>query len=399
MTTTPCLTTTTRTWATEMSKTPFLLLGDGPAEPTGLGRIARDLASQILASDLPLDLIQVGGGSPPVWTAWRHVPLDRQEDWGARNVARIYQSIWGTQPGILFAVWDPSRLLPYLQIDLPVQKWAYCAIDAANVWGGVGGPARDVLTQFDRVLAYGRFGAEVIKASCQDRPQQWLPHGINLAVYEDVPHPLIAEERLGPHAIGKTILGCVMTNQPRKDFGLLFATIRLLRDRGQNVYLWLHTDELVKAWSVQQLVEDFGLARLVTVTGINEAVSDLTMAAMYHACKVTLLPSLGEGFGYPIVESLACGVPCVHTQWAGGETLVPRVAWKVPVREVRLESVYALRRPVMRAEDWANAVERALVWAETEDETGKAYLRGTVAHLDWPALWPRWASWIKQGLA
>src|SRR5690348_14165569 len=57
-----------------MSKIPFLLLGDGPAEPTGLGRIARDLASQILTSDLPLDLVQVGGSQPPVWTQWRHVP-------------------------------------------------------------------------------------------------------------------------------------------------------------------------------------------------------------------------------------------------------------------------------------------------------------------------------------
>lgn len=29
-------------------KVPFLLLGDGPAEPTGLARIARDLAAQII---------------------------------------------------------------------------------------------------------------------------------------------------------------------------------------------------------------------------------------------------------------------------------------------------------------------------------------------------------------
>lgn len=382
-----------------VSKIPFLLLGDGPADPTGLGRIARDLASQITTSDLPLDLVQVGGSIPPVWTAWRHVPLDRADDWGARAVQAIYRSIWQDQPGILFAVWDPSRLYPYTQLDLPVQKWAYVAIDAANAWGGVGGPARDVLQQFDRVLAYGRYGAEVIKRSLEGRPQQWLPHGLSVGTYSTVPDPQIAAERLGPHAIGKTIIGCVMANQPRKDFGLLFHMLRILRDRGLNVYLWLHTDILVKAWSVQQLVEDFGLAKLVTVTGIGEAVSDASMAAMYHACQVTVLPSLGEGFGYPIVESLAAGVPCVHSSCAGGETLVPRSEWKVPVREHRLESVYALLRPVMRAEDCANATMRALRWAEVEGEVGKAYLKGTVAHLDWSALWPRWHSWFRQGLS
>lgn len=382
-----------------MSRIPFLLLSDGPAEPTGLARIARDLASQILTADLPVDLVQVGGVTPPVWTRWRHVALDRSEEWGARNVEAIYRSVWGSQPGVLFAVWDPSRLFPYVRSDLPVQKWAYCAIDAENRWGGIGGPAREVIQQFDRVLAYGRYGAEVIKRSGNGQPVQWLPHGINTDVYRAAYPVEIARDRLGPYAIGKTLIGCVMTNQPRKDFGLLFHALRLLRDRGWPLYLWLHTDMLVKAWSVQQLVEDFGLAKLVTVTGIDEQVSDRTMAAMYQACTVTVLPSLGEGFGYPLVESLAAGVPVVHTDYAGGATYVPKVEWRVPVREVRLESVYGLSRPVMRAEDWANATERVLRWRQEEDpRVVREYCQGSVAHLDWAALWNRWATWFRQGL-
>jgi glycosyltransferase involved in cell wall biosynthesis len=384
-----------------MPKIPFLLLGDGPSEPTGLGRIARDLARLIVTSDLPLDLVQVGGQVPPVWMGgWAHVGLERGEDWGASSVQAIYRSIWGEQPGVLMAVWDPSRLYAYTQIDLPVQKWCYTAIDGANANDQISGPARVAVEQFDRVLAYGRYGAGVLKRTL-GRPVQWLPHGIEPAVYRETTEEqrTWAQAKLGPHAIGKIVIGCVMTNQFRKDFGLLFESLAQLKHRGYPIYLWLHTDELVKAWSVQQLVEDFGLQRLVTVTGNAGALSDQELSALYHACTITALPSLGEGFGYPIVESLACGVPVVHTQWGGGEGYVPKVEWKVPVRERRLDSVYAIARPVMRPEDWANAMERAIKWRQEEDPNLlRGYLQGSVAHLAWSKLWPRWYAWLKQGL-
>lgn len=379
-----------------MAKIPFLLLGDGPHEPTGLGRIARDLAALILGSDLPLDLVQVGGTIPPCWTAWRHIPLERGEDWGAKAVEQIYASIWGRQPGILFAIWDPSRLYPYLQIDLPVQRWAYCAIDSENTLGAVGGPAAEVLHNFDRILAYGRYGAEVIKQTI-GRPVSYLPHGIMLETYRQDDDPDWTGEIFGPHALNQKVLGSVMTNQPRKDFGLFFGLLAELRRRQHRVYGWLHTDVLVKDWAVQQLTVDFGLTKKVTVT--TNLFSDQELAQLYRACDLTVLPSLGEGFGYPIVESYAAGRMCIHSDWGGGVELVPKTEWRVPVRATRLESVYALKRPVLTVEDWANAVERAWRWRDQVGvELQDAYCRGAVAHLGWDRLKDRWLSWIRKGL-
>lgn len=384
--------------ASDTARIPFLLLGDGPAEPTGLGRIARDLADQIRSSDLPLDLVQVGGSPLPLWKGWPWVPLDRGDDWGATAVQQIYADLWGQRPGILFAVWDPSRLYPYTQIELPVQRWAYCAVDGENVSHRFGGPAQYALQQFDRVLAYGRYGNRIINATLDREKGSWLPHGVLLETYQDSEGYGSAARILGPHAIGKTVLGSVMTNQPRKDFGLLFHTLRLLLDRGRNVYLWLHTDVLVKYWAVQQLVEDLGLQKRVTVT--TEALHDTQLAHLYRACAVTLLPTLGEGFGYPIVESLASGTPVVHTDYAEGANLIPKAEWRVPVREWRLDGTYALQRPVMRAEDWANAIERTLDWTAAIGPTvSAAYCRGAVAHLDWQRIWPRWYQWLKAGLS
>lgn len=383
--------------------TPFLIVGDGPQEPTGLGRIARDLGAILVQSGLDLDVVQVGGTVPPVWTGWRHFPLDpANDDWGASQVQAYYRDLWRERPGILFLIWDPARIFPYADIQLPVQKWAYTAVDAVNINASISGPAAYALTRFDRVLGYGRWGGHVIKSVVGPTP--YLPHGLTLEGYQTPAtreEEAWLEEQLGAFfRSNMTLVGMVAANQPRKDFGLFFQTLRELRDRGRNVYGWLHTDLLVgKAWSVPQLVEDCGLQKRVTVTGVSGPMTDRQMALLYQRCAVTMLPSGGEGFGYPIAESYASGTPCVHTDYAGGAALVPMTMARVPVREWRLESVYAMQRPVMRVSDWANAVERVLNWRQGVGyDVSAAYCRGAVTHLDWRYLRSRWLSWIRQGL-
>jgi len=382
--------------------TPFLIVSDGPNEATGLGRIARDLAGLAAQSQLDLDVVSVGGPALPIWTSWRHVPMgeaERGEDWGASFVAALWASLWGRQPGILWVVWDPSRLASYLGIQAPVQIWSYPAIDAANRVGGIGGPAGDALRHADRVIAYGRWASTVIKPGRHDAVP-YLPHGLGLATYApaDQSEAAWADEQLGPQVRRHDrIIGCVATNQPRKDLGLYFQTLVELQARGYPVYGWLHTDTLVKAWSIVQLVDDCGLRKRVTVS--TREYTDRELAILYQRCNVTIAPGLGEGFGYPIVESLASGTPVVHGDFGGGRELVPKKEWRFPVREVRLEGIYALQRPIFRAEDVANAVERVWRWREAIGEaTATAYCRGSVAHLDWSSLWPRWRGWIRQGL-
>ena len=385
-----------------MYRTPFMIVGDGPQEPTGLGRIARDLAGLIKQSELPVELVHVGGSIPPVWPHWEHYPLDRSYgDWGASFIEALWQSRFGRMPGILWLIWDPGRLAAYREIKAPVQKWAYTAIDSTNINRTLAGPARAALQNFDRVLTYGRWASEVVQTVRDDAHYPYLPHGINLKTY-DPEQPTEygwVLEQLGQYYRPDTqmLIGCVATNQPRKDLGLFCHTISKLREQGINVYGWLHTDTLVKDWAIPQLIEDFHLQRSLTVT--MPEYSDDQLAALYRACTATVAPGLGEGFGYPIVESLASGIPVVHGDFGGGVELIPKREWRFPVRELRLESVYALKRPVYRAEDVANAVMRTIEWKRAVgEETARNYCHGAVAHLDWASLWPRWRSWIKQGL-
>jgi glycosyltransferase involved in cell wall biosynthesis len=57
----------------------------------------------------------------------------------------------------------------------------------------------------------------------------------------------------------------------------------------------------------------------VLVTGF---VSDEALCSLYHAAQVVWFPSLYEGFGLPLIESMACGTPVV----ASNSSCLPEVA-------------------------------------------------------------------------
>jgi hypothetical protein len=55
----------------------------------------------------------------------------------------------------------------------------------------------------------------------------------------------------------------------------------------------------------------------VKTTLITGSTSDAEMAALYNAADVFLFPSKGEGWGLPLIEALACGIPCIATCYSG----------------------------------------------------------------------------------
>lgn len=385
---------------------PLLLIGDSPRRATGLARIARDLASRLVAhaDTLGIEVVQAGpdDGAGAHWTAWPFygLPVDDQA-WGATALREVWETAFGLREGIVLTVWDPARCWYLRRVPIPAQWWGYFPVDARTRRGPFGGPAGEAVRNYARVLGYGRWGAEVLGAVV-GRSVPYLPHGLD-PVWGPLPalgSDLRVREILGRRVTEDTVLiGCVAANQPRKDLGGYCETLALLRERGWKIHGWLHTDLEVGTretqWCVPQLREEYGLDRALTIT---TELDDVHLAAFYATCTATVAPGLGEGFGYPIVESLACGTPVVHSTYGGGAELVPRAEWRVPVRADRVEGPYALVRPVYLAEDLANAVERAVQWRQQDPAVVREYCVGAVSHLGWAALWPRWASWIRQGV-
>ena len=59
---------------------------------------------------------------------------------------------------------------------------------------------------------------------------------------------------------------------------------------------------------VYQIIEDLGLTQSVIFTGF---FPDKEMKYLYQCAELLLFPSFYEGFGLPVLEAFACGIPVV----------------------------------------------------------------------------------------
>jgi glycosyltransferase involved in cell wall biosynthesis len=214
----------------------------------------------------------------------------------------------------------------------------------------------------------------------------FIPHGIHQDTFFDRGRD---EGRaiLGVES-DKKLVGCVMTNQARKDWGVWAQTARLLINKDPSYHFWAHVDLLERYWSLPALIEDFGLSNNVHIT---QSVTDETLAKLYSACDVTILPSLGEGFGYPLAESMACGVPAIHTSYGAGPEIINDTKRLVAPLSFRLDTLHNLFRPNLSPKLFADNVVAVL-------REPKEDCRAQVEHLFWSNLAPVWKHWFKKGL-
>lgn len=101
---------------------------------------------------------------------------------------------------------------------------------------------------------------------------------------------------------------CVGTIQPRKNIQRLIRALRIIRAQGYDLDLVIAGG---KGWLDSPIfaeVAHTGLQAHVHFTGF---VDEHTLRALYQGATCIAFPSLYEGFGLPILEGMASGVPVV----------------------------------------------------------------------------------------
>jgi glycosyltransferase involved in cell wall biosynthesis len=386
---------------------PILLISDAPDHLTGLARIGRDLASFLCT--LPqfrvgyLGLDGVGSRRFP----WVQYSFPSYAGFGDAHIEEVWRDFSRGENGIIMSLWDVSRMGWFARPDLcpemkpslksflgesrTFEKWGYFPVDSTGPDGSRLPLSMAAATAgYDRVLTASEWGRDVVERSI-GRETDWIPHGIWTRTF----HPIESAKQMLGWPDERVTVGCNMTNQARKDWPVAFETIAILRGvYGDRLHFWAHTDALTRYWNLVSLAADYGVA---DVTEITMDLTDEQLALRYSACDVTILPSAGEGFGYPIVESLACGTACAVTGYGAGPELVDSSCWVQP-DAYRVDSVHNVQRAVISGRVFADQAQYQIDKKREDWDYRSHALAEIVAHLDWNLLKNVWSKWFLSGL-
>lgn len=178
-------------------------------------------------------------------------------------------------------------------------------------------------------IAMSRFGAEQLAAY----DPLYVPHGVDTAVFRPHDRARVREE-LGAER-DAFLVGMVAANKgapSRKCFSEALQAFAVFRERHDDAMLYLHTDvrgdeDLIALKEALAIPDD--AIRIADQYRIRlHPLPSPIMARLYSTFDVLLNPAAGEGFGVPVLEAQACGVPAIVTNFSA----MPEVCgsgWKV----------------------------------------------------------------------
>lgn len=285
------------------------------------------------------------------------------------NVWRFPLLDYGPRPGALFHGLNqrlPAKRWP-LQVatfhDLFVMSHQYSTPEFRSRFAE---QARHAAENADRVIAVSQFTAgEVERLLGVDRCRiRVVPHGVR-------PPASVGTAR-------EKLVLCVGSIQKRKNTaGLIRAFSSMPRD-------WRLILAGGRGYGAEEALQAVDASPRREAIEVADHVSAARLASLYASAGIFAFPSLGEGFGIPLLEAMANGVPVVTSnctsmpEVCNGAALMvdPESEEQLAAALVRLASDEALRgslaaRGVERAGEfsWQRAVEST--WSVYDELLGK----------------------------
>jgi glycosyltransferase involved in cell wall biosynthesis len=258
-------------------------------------------------------------------------PPDRPED-------AIAQAIRHDPPDVLFTIGDPWMFeffqdVPGLGASGPVTWLAYFPVDGYPLPK----PWAAWAAAVDVPVVFSTFTEKLIADATGRRPLL-IPHGVDTVTFAPADKAL-AKARVG--VPDRFVVGTVAANQQRKNLPALIKAFAAFAAGKPDATLYLHT-QIAGYWDVQELVARFGVEDQTRATlnlDPQRGFPDATMATVYNAFDVFVLPTMAEGFGLPILESQSCGVPALATDFSACPDLLPE-----PIQRLRVKDTIIMAR-------------------------------------------------------
>lgn len=306
-----------------------LIVGDSPALQTGFGKVNRKAAEILMAAGHQVayvagqesksqNLAQIPG------TKTRYLP--REKDY--MGFMSIQDAIEDFEADVVYTTADPGSYTAFTQVvPARIPFLGYVPIEGEPI---VEYQWRQVLSTLDWFTT-SQYGVDVTKQSL-NKVVKYAYHGVDPDFQPDPEARERTRKMLGWE--DKFVIICVAQNVKRKQWPRLIEAVSILKHqyKQKDVVLYAHTvpfdNYWLDGWNLPVVTNAFGVYDEVVFSpkldAHNAAISLAQQDEMpglvdlYNASDVFALPSQVEGFGLPIAEAMACGVPVVVTRYGAG---------------------------------------------------------------------------------
>lgn len=315
----------------------LLYVGDFPV-PTGFGIVSKNLIKHFRKNyDVHVIGINYFGDYDPLIEGLKVYPASAGdgEIYGFEKFLKLLIQI---KPEVCFVLNDIWIAMDYakkikeyrtLAPDAKTKFVLYTPIDAENIKPDFVENVRE----FDEIVTYTKFGKVQLELANIERNVHVVPHGVDLTKFKKLNKREVKRSmKMGEDDF---VVLNVSRNQPRKRldmFFYIFSEWVKRYDLPKNVRVYYHGALQDFGIDIIQWCDYLGIKDRLAISRPDltpsNGLTDEQMNMVYNSADVFFTTTAAEGWGLPVAEAMAVGVPCVlpaHsalTEWPEGNSVL-----------------------------------------------------------------------------
>lgn len=323
----------------------ILWAGIGPGHATGYGqmtalftRLLRDAGHQVAIALFGESPVKDGKYNPRstwwhpdhevirdtgTWEGMQVIGPDPRGEFRLPPPSTVWDAFGGHRPDLVLVLKDAWVLDPSDYADYNTAVWLVFDTEPLGV------PDREFFTRSGaRAVCASTAGRRMAAAAGLDRPL-YVPHGVDTAVWSPADRGEV-RDFLGLPRDAFVAGICAQNVGPRKAWGEQFAAFAAFRRKHPGALLLVHADpEHREGINLYHLRDHLGIRDSV-IFGGHTAMDDAQMANWFRSLNALMAATYGEGFGLPIAQAQACGIPVIGTDCSAISEKIPNgTGWLV----------------------------------------------------------------------
>ena len=324
----------------------ILLLTDSCTLKTGLARVGRELALRFHRDNFQVAYAGWGHNSMPHDYPFYIYPINKGSQ---REAEEVFATIGNWQADVVLAIGDifNFRYLPRIAPNLEkrVKFIGYLTVDGEPLhydW-------LDILRLFDKIVVQSEYGKKQIEVL----DKRLEPEVAYLGVDPKVFYPL----KKVKDGLFKIIN--VSQNTDRKNIpATLKAFAEFAQDKNDTLLALVCDPKDPSGYGLREIIFDLGIEDKTRIADTRAGIKDEDLNRLYNQADISILSSIGEGFGFSLIEAMATNTVPVATDFTSPSELLADGRGILVEPDGFIYGAYNLKRALISHKGLVNALNK-----------------------------------------